>query len=96
MSAKTITREQVVQIATEYAQGWGIEYKGESWESGLPTVVEGAHEESDADWIISWEEAPTDGWVHDDATLQAITERVLGIGGYYEPINHFSIAFFYA
>ena len=88
----TPTREQVVQIASEYAAIFGIDYHGEMWESELPTVVEGDHEESDSAWIISWEESPYTKWVS-DPELCAIVERVLGGGWFAEPVNGFCVAF---
>lgn len=96
MSANdSITREQVLEIATKYAALFDIEYKGEMWEFPLPTVVEGDHEGSDCPFIISWECGPTDGWVHDDR-LDEIAKQVLGTYAYSEAINHFAVAFYFA
>lgn len=87
-----ITLAATQEIARRIAAVYGAVYSGGMWVGGEPTVVDGDHEGSSCEWIISWEESPAE-WVHSEA-LNDIVKDVLGKGWYAEPITHYAVAFF--
>lgn len=98
-----LTKAQVQQIARRLAKRHGekyidVPYKERFTPTGDdycgPWVFPGSHEESDAKWIISWEECPEYEWAYSDDIDRIVREVAPGF--YVEPINLVCVAFYAA
>lgn len=89
----SVSRDNVVAVARGLSEYYKVPFDDQRFKEYQATVIEGSHEGSSADWIISWEQCPAHDWV-DTVALQDIVERVSQGAFYSEPINHFAVAFF--
>lgn len=91
----SVSRQQAVQIASLYADRFGAEFSDDHnnpFDGDGPAIVEGAHEEVSADWIMSWEEGPYE-WVFSEE-LNEIVDRVSNGRAYAQPVNSWCVAFY--
>ena len=96
-----LTKAQVQQIARRLAKRYGEKYIAIPYEEQMtsrgydyygPWVFPGSHEESNANWVISWEMCPEYEWTYSDDVDKIAREVAPGF--YAEPINHICMAFF--
>ena len=96
-----LTKATVQQIARRLAKRYGEKYIAIPYEERMtsrgydyygPWVFPGSHEESNANWIISWEMCPEYEWTYSDDVDKIAREVAPGF--YAEPINHICMAFF--
>ena len=96
-----LSKAQVQQIARRLAKRYGEKYIAIPYEERMtsrgydyygPWVFPGSHEESNANWIISWEMCPEYEWTYSDDVDKIAREVAPGF--YAEPINHICMAFF--
>lgn len=92
MSTTTVSRDQVVQVATALCSHYGMTFTDAQWAAGQPTITEGAHEESPADWLLCWEESPDPDW-HQEVAF-TVTREATGGAVWAEAVNHWAIAFY--
>lgn len=96
-----LTKGQVEKIARKLAAQYGAQYqpipyedreKEEHWGYMGPWVFPGSHEESESDWIISWEMCPEYQWSYHELIAQLTAEVAPGF--YPEAANHIAVGFY--
>lgn len=90
--ASEIQREQVVAIAADLSARYATPFEDGWFKDGQATVVEGAHEDSECPWIISWEECPNPEWTQEIDLLKEVCQAHAP-GFFVEPVNHLAVAF---
>lgn len=98
-----LSKAKVQQIARRLAKRYSEKYIAIPYEERMnpeshayygPWVFPGSHEESNSNWIISWEMCPEYEWAYRDEINQIVREVAPGF--YAEPINHICVAFYEA
>ena len=98
-----LSKAKVQQIARRLAKRYGEKYIAIPYEERMteesygyhgPWVFPGSHEESNSNWIISWEVCPEYEWTYRDEINRIVREVAPEF--YAEPINHICVAFYEA